>query len=315
MTFKLKKLSKNPKVAILIATLNEEEHIGALIDSISENSYKNKEVIVVDDGSKDKTIEIAKKKGAIVLINNPGRRGPAFGRNKAAKYTNAKIIGSMDADCYLEDKKYIEKCVKEFDEKTIALYTAFHTIQEKFIEKIVTNEFGVSLEPRFVRRDIYLNLGGFPEIGFGEDQLYKEKIELFAKENNLKTKTTKKAFFSGHGVHSIKELYKQAKWYGKTGVPFLNHFSGIELVKQVIAVYLRLIYLISFTFFCLYLIFNYIFLLIFSIPFIVIVLSIVIHSIKAPFHIFRIITYLIFGIGLIHGLLLYLFNIDKKQGA
>ncbi|RLF49861.1 MAG: glycosyltransferase family 2 protein, partial [Thermoplasmata archaeon] len=64
------------KLSMVIPTINEEETIGQVIDSIPRSEFKDVEVIVVDTNSTDRTVEIAKEKGAIV-INEP-RRG--YGR-------------------------------------------------------------------------------------------------------------------------------------------------------------------------------------------------------------------------------------------
>ena len=53
---------------VVIPTLNEESKIGELIQSLNDDEYPNKEIIVVDGGSKDKTVEISEKNGAIVIL-------------------------------------------------------------------------------------------------------------------------------------------------------------------------------------------------------------------------------------------------------
>ena len=49
-----------PKVSIVIRCLNEEKHIGRLLQGISEQTYQNVEIIVVDSGSRDQTLDIAR---------------------------------------------------------------------------------------------------------------------------------------------------------------------------------------------------------------------------------------------------------------
>ncbi len=307
---------KQPKIAVIIATLDEEENIGNLIDSLNANSYKKKEIIVVDDGSKDNTVKIAKSKGAIVLVNNPGRRGPAFGWNRAVKFTDAEIVGTMDADYLIEDKKYLENCAKAFeDPKIVSVFTAYHTIQDSFIEKIVTDPKGFSMEPRFSRKEVYLAVGGFPEIGFGEDQLFTKAIKDFAAKNGMKTLVLKNTFFSGHGVHDLKAMYKQAKWYGKTSLMFIGMLKGTELLKQLFGTFFRLVYFLSFLF--VFLIpFNILF-AVGAIPFFAFFLLICLDSFKNLniYHFGRVFTFLIFGFGMLHGLLIYLSGLNKGAGA
>ena len=290
------------KVCVIIPTLNEEEFIGKLIDSINSNSFKEKEIIVVDDGSTDKTVEIAKQKGAKVFVNSPARRGPSFGWNFASKKTDAEILCILGADFFISDKDFIKKAVQAFDETTVAVYTAYTTIQDTLIEKIVTKKQGISFEPRFVRKDVFLKLGGFPLIGFGEDQIFSYKLKKYIKENNLKEKNVKDAFFSGHGVHSLSEMYKQAVWYGKTSVPFIKLVPKEFRVQQLISVFLRPIYFFP--------------LIIFAVPFFLVYLKIVFESIKSKnfFVLGKTFTFLFFGLGMLHGIFLYLTGLDRKTG-
>ncbi|MFH1545306.1 MAG: glycosyltransferase [archaeon] len=302
------------KIAIIIPTLNEEENIGRLIDSIKNASYKNKEIIVVDDGSKDRTVETAKKKGASVILNRPKKGGPAFCRNKGARYSDAEIICFLDADSLIEDKQFFARCLKEFEDKTVvAVYTSYKTIQCTLLEKIVTLPKGISMEPKFIIASVFLKVGGFPEIGFGEDQVLVERLREYEQEKGLREKVVSDAYFSGHGVHSLSEMYKQAKWYGKTSVMFLSKIRK-SLLKQFFRVYLRPIYFLSFVGTLLSLI-NSLF-LVFLIPFILIFLSIILDSIKKrnPYSFGRTLTFLLFGLGMIHGLIISLFAVQKGKG-
>ncbi len=106
------------KISIILPTINEEKGIGKTIDSINLDYFKQKkwdyEIIIVDGGSKDKTIEIAKKKGAKVIIEK--RKG--YGRAYKTGLSKAKgdIIVTGDADAtYPFDKihEYIEILLDE----------------------------------------------------------------------------------------------------------------------------------------------------------------------------------------------------------
>jgi len=311
------------KVCVIIPTLNEENFIGKLIDSIKKQSYKDVEIIVVDDGSTDRTKEICRSKKVKLLVNNPGRRGPAFGWNRAAKQTTAEIICILGADFFLEDKNFIEKSIKAFDEKTAAVYNSYHTIQETWVEKALTSEYGVSMEPRFIRRKDFLEMGGFPEIGFGEDQVFIARLEKHLKKKGLNQKLVREAFFSGHGVHTLQEMYKQAKWYGKTSIPFLAAFSkettSFGFLKAVFSIYLRLAYFVSLAFLALSVFFPQLFAL--GVPFILILLLLFVNSAfesiseRNPFKILKPFMFLVFGLGMLHGFLLRILAIDRKMGG
>ena len=93
-----------PKVTVIIPAFNEEKSIARTIESIKASNYpKNKfEIIVVDDGSKDKTLEIAKKyKSKLVKVYTKKNGGKGTALNLAIKKCTGDIIFSMDADTFV----------------------------------------------------------------------------------------------------------------------------------------------------------------------------------------------------------------------
>lgn len=307
-------------VCVIIPTLNEEGNIGKLIDSIHETSFGETEIVVVDDGSRDKTIEIARQKNALVLVNNPGRQGPAFGWNKAAKITKQDILCILGADFLIEDKNFFRKASEAFeaDNSVAAVRTSYTTKQETLIEKIVTKKQGEGFEPRFIRRDVFLEIGGFPQIGFGEDVVFVQKLEKYCHENGMKFLFLKDIFFSGHGVQTLGALYRQGFWYGKTSLLFLSKLEKgghLGKLKQAIFVYLRAIYLVSFVLF-IFSWLNPLFLLT-GMPFLAIFFSRIIAALreKNPYVALQTATYFVSGAGILHGLAVYVLGLNRTVGV
>jgi glycosyltransferase involved in cell wall biosynthesis len=89
-------------VSILMTAYNREKYIAEAIESVLASSYKNFELIIVDDCSKDNTVEIAKqyaiKDDRIKLYVNEQNLGDYPNRNKAASYAKGKYIKYLDAD-------------------------------------------------------------------------------------------------------------------------------------------------------------------------------------------------------------------------
>jgi len=105
------------KVSIVIPALNEEEGIGKTLDMINRDYFKKKgwdlEIIVVDGNSTDKTREVAKKKGAKVIIEP--RKGYGRAYKTGLKEAEGEIVVTGDADAtYPFDKihEYIEYLLK-----------------------------------------------------------------------------------------------------------------------------------------------------------------------------------------------------------
>src|SRR5512135_2442735 len=88
------------KITILMPALNEEESVGRTITSIPKDKLADlgldTEVIIVDGGSTDKTVEKAKALGAKVIVTRKG-----YGRQYRAGFMMAEgeIIGTADSDC------------------------------------------------------------------------------------------------------------------------------------------------------------------------------------------------------------------------
>jgi len=86
------------RLSIIIPTMNEERSIGLVIDAIKKNlpSSLDYEILIVDTDSKDKTVEIASAKGAIV-VSEP-RRGYGRAYKTGFERASGEIIATLDAD-------------------------------------------------------------------------------------------------------------------------------------------------------------------------------------------------------------------------
>jgi glycosyltransferase involved in cell wall biosynthesis len=89
---------KNKDIWIVIAAYNEENRITQVIASLKEQGYQN--IVVVDDGSKDKTAAVAEQAGAAVLqhVINRGQGASLKTGMDFALQNNAEIIVTFDAD-------------------------------------------------------------------------------------------------------------------------------------------------------------------------------------------------------------------------
>ena len=77
-------MKKNPLLSVIIPTYNEEKDIGECISTLLKQSYKKIEIIIVDDGSSDNTLNLVKKFRQVkILIQN--HQGPGKARNLGAR--------------------------------------------------------------------------------------------------------------------------------------------------------------------------------------------------------------------------------------
>src|SRR5262249_23763397 len=97
--------SMKPLVSILIPAYNAEEWIAETLQSAVSQTWENKEIIVVDDGSKDGTFEAAQKFSPRVRVVKQENRGAAAARNNALSLCRGSYIQWLDADDLLSPDK------------------------------------------------------------------------------------------------------------------------------------------------------------------------------------------------------------------
>ena len=92
-------------ISIIVPARNEERNLPALLRSITGQSVRPLEVIVVDDGSTDRTAEIAKENGATVMASMPlpeGWRGKTWACQQGADAARGDLLLFVDADAWFE---------------------------------------------------------------------------------------------------------------------------------------------------------------------------------------------------------------------
>lgn len=106
------------KISVIIPTYNNENDIERCIDSILSQTYKNFEIILVDDCSTDNTFQKIKflysEYHNIKLLKNNKNRKAAYTRNRAIKHATGNYIAIQDADDYSEVNRF-EKQVEFLD--------------------------------------------------------------------------------------------------------------------------------------------------------------------------------------------------------
>lgn len=91
-------LPSYPKVSVIVCSYNGAPTLDQCLQSLKEVTYPNFEVILVDDGSKDNTPEIAARHPWIVSIRQENK-GLSFARNVGAQAATGEIIAYTDSDC------------------------------------------------------------------------------------------------------------------------------------------------------------------------------------------------------------------------
>lgn len=112
-----------PKVSVIIPVYNSEKYISECLDSVLNQTFKDIEIICIDDGSTDKSFDILNryniKEKRITLLTQKNL-GQSVARNKALEIAKGEYIYFLDSDDYIEPN-LIEECIKKLDETQAGL--------------------------------------------------------------------------------------------------------------------------------------------------------------------------------------------------
>jgi len=112
---------ENPFVSVIIPVFNKGSYIKKTIESVLNLNYKNKEVIIVNDGSTDNSLDICKqyqRKGLIKLISFKKNCGKSYALNRGIKEAKHDLILTVDADSFI-DNNALSHMITHFKNKKI----------------------------------------------------------------------------------------------------------------------------------------------------------------------------------------------------
>jgi len=206
---------KNPLVSVIITTKNSSRTLDRCLRSIRDQTYKNIELIVVDNNSTDNTKKIAKKYTSLVFNKGPER---SVQRNFGAKKAKGKYLLIHDSDIYF-DRNSVKECV-ELAEKTgcEAIILPEKSIGEGYWAKVKAFErsFYVGNDlieaARFFERKMYFEVGGYDEgLTACEDWDLQNRIRA----KGYKTFRVKNFLLHDEGKLSLFGSSKKKKYYAK----------------------------------------------------------------------------------------------------
>ena len=175
------------RVSVIIPALNEEAFIGSCLQSLRSQTFKDYEIIVIDGGSTDRTVEIASSLADRVVLAPGSKIGESrlIGVNEA----QGEIIVSTDADT-IHPPFWLEKLVRHFDDprvvavggaiyplnpsKTTLAYTAGLNTVANVLHWFVGSNMAF-------RKDVFERSGGYPLLIKGEDWSLSARLAKYGK--------------------------------------------------------------------------------------------------------------------------------------
>lgn len=206
-------------VSIIIPVLNEERAIRELLIRLKKVKG-SKEVIVVDGGSTDKTVEIASKYGKVIS----SQRGRANQMNTGAKAAKGSILWFVHCDSIVSTNsiKAINSVIDQgYNGGGFQLYFYdLNTLFMKFVSKTSNwraKYLGLYFGDQglFVKRDVFFALGGYPSIEIMEDWAFSRKFKKYGniKMASEKIGTSARRFKTGGQLSTLLLMHKMKILY------------------------------------------------------------------------------------------------------
>ena len=111
----------NPTVSVIIPVYNAQEGIKQCLDSLLNQSFTDFEIILLNDGSTDNSLEVIKKYAAVndfIRVIDKENEGVAKTRNKGIQLANGKYIVFIDNDDFV-DSDYLERFYNAIDQEQL----------------------------------------------------------------------------------------------------------------------------------------------------------------------------------------------------
>ena len=188
-------------VSIIVAAYNIEDYIERCLNSIINQSFKDLEIIVVNDGSTDKTLEKIQKmadKDSRIIIIDKENGGVNSARNIGLRKAVGKYILFVDGDDWLEldaiQKLYenieirnldllLYNAYEAYDNEKKEMYTFSKNISSNYVKELLLSNIAPSIWCKFIKKDCIQNIKLPTNTGYGEDlvvvcDLFSENIKI-----------------------------------------------------------------------------------------------------------------------------------------
>lgn len=199
----------NIDVSVIVPVYNSEEYIGTTLDSIINQDFKSFEVIVIDDGSTDKSLEIINQKLSKSTISynviHQENSGVSGARNRGIEEANGKYLVFIDADDYVTgnhlselyngqtDFSLIQFIKKDGDRLSSPHHFSAESIScDDFIKKELNMEMPFNFWQLMYKASL-INENGIrfnPDLVYGEDIDFALRALLFGSEIAISNEAT-----------------------------------------------------------------------------------------------------------------------------
>lgn len=174
----MEKLNPNVLISIIVPVYNVEQYLGRCVDSLIGQTYKNIEIILVDDGAKDRSGQICDEyalKDERIIVIHKENGGLSDARNAGIKVAKGAFIGFVDSDDYVAPCMYEEliACLTETD-SDIAMCRYIRFKGDRCTECLTSPDECVEMNTLQALENIYSDDGEVYTVAW--NKLYKREV-------------------------------------------------------------------------------------------------------------------------------------------
>lgn len=231
------------KVSIIVPIYNVEKYVDMCVESLLVQSYKNIEILLIDDGSTDRSKNICEKykmNDSRIKLYSQKNSGVSSARNLGLRCSTGDYIMFVDSDDWVE-KNYVEKMMKniskcdcaicgyyeEYKNKTfnhrVSVEPLFEKSEEAII-KVLNNNYGGYIYNKIFKRKILLenNIIFDKNVHMCEDMLF--VVQYLTKCNNV--------YASNDSLYHYRMRKSSAVWQKNN--KYITVFTSYDLIENLV---------------------------------------------------------------------------------
>ncbi len=218
-------ISETPFVSIVIIAYNEEQYIGKVLESIASQDYPKYEVIIVDDHSTDRTVEIAKSFESRLSLNIVQKdiRGASRSRNYGSSFAVGEVILFLDADAVvalarIDDSNHAKavKLQKLINGNAIKIYTSNFVVGE--VVTVLSQRSGIDIA---VKVGEQMMAGDITIICISKEQM-ENALQKFSKQTSKNSRFTDMANMVLMDGFNVDTIFSFDNHYPQNGYKLLG---------------------------------------------------------------------------------------------
>lgn len=144
------------RVSIIIPVYNKEDYLGRTIESVIQQSLSDIEIILINDGSTDNSLEVCQdyeKKDSRIIVINQKNQGVSVARNEGILHASGEYVGFVDADDTIDKNMYLNmynRCINDNSEVCMCNYVEYNASRKEIYNK-------VNIDFRFKKQEEIIN--------------------------------------------------------------------------------------------------------------------------------------------------------------